>query len=227
MLEFLKLVTIVTCSFIILSTLYSIYYVNKQKKENALNAKRQWIEQNPSIISTMGVLGTFLGITIGLMGFNPNDLNNSIPLLLSGLKTAFFTSLAGMIGSLILTRIVNHSFDEINKEENNTGSSTDRIVRAINELKVEISNNYSTNLTQITEMIEQIKDDIEELNGYGTTINESANHISQKVSQMSDLVSNISSSSLTTAESAATIDNNTTELIDKIDELKSTISESN
>ena len=165
MLEFLKLVTIVTCSFIILSTLYSIYYVNKQKKENALNAKRQWIEQIPSIISTMGVLGTFLGITIGLMGFNPNDLNNSIPLLLSGLKTAFFTSLAGMIGSLILTRIVNHSFDEINKEENNTGSSTDRIVRAINELKVEISNNYSTNLTQITEMIEQIKDDIEELNG--------------------------------------------------------------
>lgn len=32
--------------------------------------------------------------------------------LLSGLKTAFFTSLAGMIGSLFLSRQVNSALDE-------------------------------------------------------------------------------------------------------------------
>lgn len=49
-----------------------------------------------SQIVSVGVLGTFVGIFIGLQGFNPDDITNSVNEILVGLKTAFFTSIVGM-----------------------------------------------------------------------------------------------------------------------------------
>lgn len=49
-----------------------------------------------SPILSLGILGTFLGIFLGLMGFDTSDIQESVPKLLEGLKIAFFTSIAGM-----------------------------------------------------------------------------------------------------------------------------------
>jgi predicted nucleic acid-binding Zn-ribbon protein len=56
-----------------------------------------------SQIVSLGVLGTFIGIFIGLQDFNPEDMKNSINSILLGLKTAFFTSIVGMGTALILS----------------------------------------------------------------------------------------------------------------------------
>ncbi|QSZ42344.1 hypothetical protein GJV85_09580 [Sulfurimonas aquatica] len=56
-----------------------------------------------SQIVSIGVLGTFVGIFIGLQGFNPTDIVNSVNEILVGLKTAFFTSIVGMGVSTILS----------------------------------------------------------------------------------------------------------------------------
>ena len=56
-----------------------------------------------SQIVSVGVLGTFVGIFIGLQGFNPADIVNSVNEILVGLKTAFFTSIVGMGVSTILS----------------------------------------------------------------------------------------------------------------------------
>ena len=58
-----------------------------------------------SQIVSMGVLGTFVGIFIGLQAFDPNDITNSVNDILVGLKTAFFTSIVGMSLSTILSLI--------------------------------------------------------------------------------------------------------------------------
>lgn len=52
--------------------------------------------------TTLGVFGTFVGIVVGLYDFNPSNLESSVPKLLSGLKTAFLTSVAGMFGSMVV-----------------------------------------------------------------------------------------------------------------------------
>lgn len=49
-----------------------------------------------SIIMSTGVLGTFVGIFVGLLEFDTTHLETSVPLLLDGLKTAFYTSIVGM-----------------------------------------------------------------------------------------------------------------------------------
>ena len=56
-----------------------------------------------SQIVSVGVLGTFVGIFIGLQGFNPLDIINSVNEILVGLKTAFFTSIVGMSVATILS----------------------------------------------------------------------------------------------------------------------------
>ena len=49
-----------------------------------------------TVIVSTGVLGTFLGIFIGLFNFDTTDIGKSVPLLLDGLKLAFATSIMGM-----------------------------------------------------------------------------------------------------------------------------------
>ncbi len=58
-----------------------------------------------SQIVSVGVLGTFVGIFIGLQEFNPEDIMNSVNKILAGLKTAFFTSIVGMSTATILSII--------------------------------------------------------------------------------------------------------------------------
>lgn len=62
----------------------------------------QFLEHAPSVLVSLGILGTFIGIVIGLLDFNAHDIKNSIEGLLDGLKTAFITSLTGMFLSLVL-----------------------------------------------------------------------------------------------------------------------------
>lgn len=56
----------------------------------------------PNVVVSIGILGTFIGIYIGLLGFDVSKISDSIPKLLEGLKTAFATSIAGLISSIIL-----------------------------------------------------------------------------------------------------------------------------
>ena len=63
--------------------------------------------------STIGVLGTFIGIFIGLAGFDVNDMSTSVPKLLDGMKIAFATSIVGMAGAIYMK----HSSLKNTKEE--------------------------------------------------------------------------------------------------------------
>ena len=127
-------VSMVMMLFIILCATVGFFYIRSQKKNDKLLDHRGIIEMIPSFISTLGVLGTFLGITMGLYFFDTKDLTSSIPLLLSGLKTAFFTSLAGMIGSLILSGQVNKLFDEKTKGVSDITMAAGQIVNAVEDL---------------------------------------------------------------------------------------------
>ncbi|MGL4449038.1 MAG: hypothetical protein ACRCUZ_15180 [Shewanella sp.] len=64
----------------------------------------------PTLLTTLGIFGTFFGIVLGLLDFNPQNIQSSIPPLLAGLKTAFITSLAGIFSSLLFKTLTTFSF---------------------------------------------------------------------------------------------------------------------
>lgn len=129
--------TIILTIIVIAAYVICAVYVARKRKDGDLEKRRRWIEQLPSLVSTIGVLGTFFGITIGLIHFDTDNIEGSIPELLAGLSTAFFTSLAGMIGSLLLSRQVNSAYDEEEKGVSDASAAAATIVRAIEALSAQ------------------------------------------------------------------------------------------
>jgi hypothetical protein len=54
------------------------------------------VELGPTILTTLGIFGTFLGVAIGLSHFDTTNVQASVPSLLAGLKTAFWASVFGV-----------------------------------------------------------------------------------------------------------------------------------
>lgn len=93
----------------------------------------------PNIAVSAGILGTFVGIYIGLLEFNENNISDSIPKLLGGLKTAFATSIAGLSASMLLKFVFEgKSVQEESKSEVQTEDPIDLLkamVAGINNLE--------------------------------------------------------------------------------------------
>ena len=83
------------------------------------------------IFTGLGILGTFLGLTYGLSGLdmsnNIETLQNSIKKLLSGVESAFVTSLVGIAGALIYSG-VHHQLIK------NFQSNVDSLVNKLDEI---------------------------------------------------------------------------------------------
>lgn len=99
---------------------------------------------------SVGILGTFVGITLSLYQFDSSDISNSIPGFLDGLKLAFVTSASGVCASILLSfrkpdSEVNslEKLVELQKDNNDIVSaalstlsekSSEQIVEALNEV---------------------------------------------------------------------------------------------
>lgn len=98
-----------------------------------------------SQIVSLGVLGTFIGIFMGLQDFNPANMKNSIETILIGLKTAFFTSIAGMGTALALSifqKLFNRNLDDAENQE-----------RILSEISEKLNHLEKLNQTQETDKI--------------------------------------------------------------------------
>lgn len=105
------LTTQIICGAIVLILAFGL--VQRRRAYRERKAVDEFTRLAPAGAISLGIFGTFLGIYLGLLDFDTQNINASIPDLLAGLKTAFITSLVGMVSSLGL-RYQSSYFD--NKE---------------------------------------------------------------------------------------------------------------
>jgi uncharacterized phage infection (PIP) family protein YhgE len=127
----------------------SIRWILKLKKSKNPTAVNPYLyEAIPGVFTTLGVFGTFVGIFFGLQDFDVKNITDSIPTLLSGLKTAFLTSIVGIILSFIFGRISQNILNKVEKESatftNNELSALHEIIKLLKDSKTEISQNLQT-----------------------------------------------------------------------------------
>ena len=60
----------------------------------------QTVRSAPSILTSIGIFGTFLGIAFGLMAFDSSDIEASVPAMIDALGVAVWSSIAGIVGAL-------------------------------------------------------------------------------------------------------------------------------
>lgn len=130
---------VVTDIFVIImltSFLLAIFWRKKGSNESFVN-------YTPTLLTSLGILGTFLGIVLGLLEFNTGSIETSIVKLLDGLKVAFITSVIGILGSILFKFIINANLLKPKENKNISNEDVD-----INDL-FDILNKQNENLIKL------------------------------------------------------------------------------
>lgn len=147
-------------------------FFNEENVSKAHKLNLRMLDTASGTLVGLGLLGTFLGLTVGITFFDSSDSSNiqqSIQNLLDGMGTAFSTSLLGMAASLIYT-----FFDKTMR--NNLHKNLYSFTESVDE-KCFIDDNSLQELKQ-TALIEKMIDAVKsELNTKLTYSNESGENV--------------------------------------------------
>lgn len=136
-------------------------------------------------IAAIGMVGTFLGICVALSNFDSTNVADSLPQLLKGMRTAFYTSLIGTGVSVALKIIyglwgtkqdpIEKEFFDANKsfKENNISLifTNKAILEAIKEQTLEIKALKNTNLNKFTDILDRLTTNGLIIEGINSNIN--------------------------------------------------------
>lgn len=78
---------------------YSLYICFKK---DTSKVKRNLAKAAPTLLTSIGIFGTFFGIVIALLNFNDNNIREQINVIIVGMQTAFITSVMGVFLSILL-----------------------------------------------------------------------------------------------------------------------------
>lgn len=164
--------TIFTVIAVLLILGFFIYYLFKFTPNNAV--------YSPTILTTLGIFFTFFGIALGLWSFDSANIEASIPSLLASLRTAFWASVVGVGGAVVIklkhfkymqnssqeSQITPNDMLEELKNINNSVKAQDNneIVKALENFTKSLGDNISTNIIdQITLFKEENKKQFDRL----------------------------------------------------------------
>lgn len=77
-------------------------YINESEVDGIIG--KRMLEMIPDILTSLGILGTFIGLVFGLKNFEPSNyeaMTASVSSLVNGIKVAFLTSIYGLSLSLV------------------------------------------------------------------------------------------------------------------------------
>ena len=143
--------TIVILSVSVVAILGAFSYFRRQEPDNQLYTG------GPALLTTIGVLGTFVGIFWGLIGFDVEDIDASVPQLLRGLKFAFSTSILGIFMAIVFR--VQQA--QRAKAEDVSEASADTIYRTLQSIREAIEKGSELQRTALESLQRAISADSE------------------------------------------------------------------
>jgi flagellar motor component MotA len=92
-------------------------YLNEDEIE--VHIHKRLLEMIPDILTSLGILGTFVGLVWGLKNFEPSNyeaMTNSVAALVEGIKVAFLTSIYGISLSIAYSYGMRSSLSALSEE---------------------------------------------------------------------------------------------------------------
>ena len=105
------------------------------------------------IIFTIGILGTFVGIAWGLWNFNTDKIVKSIPVLLGGLKSSFFSSIFGMISVVVIS--LKKKIGNKSQYDNSIDETLQGILINTNKISEKFDNILKNGMEQVIKSIKE------------------------------------------------------------------------
>lgn len=200
----------ITIISVILCILFTIYTINKSKS----NAAKGIIDNGSQNVITVGVIFTFIGIAISLFNFdtNPDTMGESINIFLDGMKSAFYTSIIGMIAGLIIkyiqagveqgtdTAVMDHLSQialvrtEVSNVKSSNQEDTQRIVDTLQSLQKTVEAGSVQNLSleiatmtsKMTEFITSVKSSQADMQRLVSSFGQFQTQLSSDITAMSN-----------------------------------------
>jgi ABC-type transporter Mla subunit MlaD len=118
-------------SAVLISSIGLLFHLKWSRRSTALG---------PTILTTLGIFFCFAGIAWGLLDFNPNDVRTSVPHLLQGIRTSFWSSVVGIFWALTLKiRVALFGDATIPASAAQAGSTVDDLARLLVQLNRSIA----------------------------------------------------------------------------------------
>lgn len=145
----------ITDGFVLVNIILAIFFA-------FVRFDRFAIVHGPEILTTVGILGCFVGIAHSLLHFDSTNVAESVPHLLEGMKTAFLASLSGVGGSLLIRG--RHYFQKQpipQRTGNPKAASLDDVVAATYALQQSLAGSEDSSLlTQLKLMRQEQVDEL-------------------------------------------------------------------
>ena len=121
-------------------TLFSAVLISVVALALHIRWSRRSTALGPAILTTLGIFFCFAGIAWGLLHFDPHDVRSSVPQLLQGIRTAFWSSVVGIFWALTLKiRVVLFGDASAAKSAKQEGSTVDDLARLLLQLDQSIA----------------------------------------------------------------------------------------
>ena len=92
-------------------------YINSDETDTLIS--KWFLDVIPDFMTSMGILGTFVGLVWGLRSFDPSGFETmtaSVSSLVDGIKVAFLTSIYGILMSLCFSYCMNRHYADLNND---------------------------------------------------------------------------------------------------------------
>ncbi|MGI6018067.1 MAG: MotA/TolQ/ExbB proton channel family protein [Marvinbryantia sp.] len=162
-------------------------YINESEVDGIIG--KRMLEMIPDILTSLGILGTFIGLVFGLKNFEPSNyeaMTASVSSLVNGIKVAFLTSIYGLSLSLVFGYNTKAAYSDLIK-------SCDRFLNKFHALvlpsgEIEAHNrmlNYQETQTEaIEKMTEQFSEHL--ANSFEKVITPSFRKMNQSMDILTD-----------------------------------------
>jgi len=125
-------------STVLISAVALLFHIRWSRRTTALG---------PTILTTLGIFFCFAGIAWGLLDFDPNDVRSSVPHLLGGIRTAFWSSVVGIFWALTLKiRVALFGDATVPASGAQEGSTVDDLARLLVQLTRSIAGGDDSSL---------------------------------------------------------------------------------
>lgn len=148
----------ITVTFILVNLFLTFYFA-------VMRFDRFAVTHGPEVLTTVGITGCFLGIAVALLNFDSSNVSASVPHLLEGVKTAFWASVSGVVGSLFIRGRHHFQKEPIAMPAGaSKAASLDDVVNGLVGLQRSLSGNEEgTLLTQLKLMRQEQTDELGKL----------------------------------------------------------------
>lgn len=112
----------------------------------------KFVKQAPTLLTSLGIFGTFFGIVLALLGFDGVDnIKEQIDVIISGMQTAFITSVEGLLLSIILKILIIFRKDDTDQSD----ATSEELIRSF----IKQTENSSQSVEKLTLLLNAIGQD--------------------------------------------------------------------